>query len=299
MSSQLHGLVAAAHTPFASDGALNLAIVEKQAAHLLANNVTTVFIGGSTGESHSLSLDERLALAKRWTEVARGSALRVVVHVGSNCLNDARTLAAQAQELGAAAISALSPSYFKPSSVDTLIACCAHVAQAAPATPFYYYDIPVLTGVSLSMPEFLQKAKDRLPTLAGLKFTNVDFMSYQQCLSAEGGRFDIPWGVDEMLLSALACGARGAVGSTYNFAAPLYHRLIAAFSRGDLGTARAEQLRSIQLIRTLARRGYMASAKAFMAMQGVEVGPPRLPNVSLSAGQLKELREELQPFQNP
>lgn len=290
----LHGLVAATHTPFTPDGSLNLAIVEKQAAHLLKNGVTTAFIGGSTGESHSLSLDERRTLAQRWSEVVHGTALRVVVHVGSNCLADARALAAQAQQLGAVAISALAPSYFKPRSLDALIACCADIAAAAPETPFYFYDIPVLTGVSFSMPEFLDKAPARIPMLAGIKFTNPDLMAYLQCLQADGGRWDVPWGIDEWMLGALATGARGAVGSSYNFAAPLYHGLIAAFERGDLPAARTAQHRSTQLIALLARHGYMGAAKATMAMLGVDVGPARLPNGSLTTEQTRTLRSELE-----
>src|SRR5262249_26108109 len=144
---KLHGLVAATHTPFRADGQLNLTVVEKQAEHLLRTGVHTVFLGGSTGESHSLTVEERLALARRWSEVVRGSPLRLVVHVGSNCLADGLTLAAQAQSLGAAAIAALAPSYFKPRSLDALVTCCAEIAGAAPALPFYFYDIPVLTGV--------------------------------------------------------------------------------------------------------------------------------------------------------
>jgi N-acetylneuraminate lyase len=291
-SQRLHGLVAATHTPFHADGSLNPGAVEQQAAHLLKNGVTTAFIGGSTGECSSLSLDERLALAQRWSEVARGTALRVVLHVGSNCLADSRTLAAQAQALGAAAISALAPSYFKPRSLDTLIDCCGDIAAAAPETPFYFYDIPVLTGVSLPMPEFLEKAPERIPTLAGLKFTNPDLMAYLQCLRA--GDWDIPWGIDEAMLGALATGARGAVGSGFNFAAPLYHGLIAAFERGDLAAARIAQHRSTQLIAVLARHGYMGAAKATMAMLGVDVGPARLPNTSLNARQSKVLRSELE-----
>ncbi len=185
----------------------------------------TVFIGGTTGESSSLSLSERLALAERWLAAVKGTAMRVVVHVGSNCLDDARTLAAQSEKLGAAAIAALAPSYFKPRSLDVLIACCADIAAAAPVTPFYFYDIPVLTGVSFSMLEFLNQAKDRIPTLAGLKFTNPDLMAFQLCLHADEGRWDLPFGVDEHLLGALAMGAQGAVGSTYNFAAPIFNRL--------------------------------------------------------------------------
>ena len=288
----LHGLVAATHTPFHADGSLNLAAVEAQAAHLLKNGVGFVFIGGSTGESSSLSLDERRALAQRWSEVARGTALRVVVHAGSSCLADARTLAAQAQQLGAVAISALAPSYYKPRSLDSLIACCADIAAAAPETPFYFYDIPVLTGVSFSMPEFLEKAPARIPNLAGIKFTNPDLMAYLQCLRA--GDWDIPWGIDEWMLGALATGARGAVGSSFNFAAPLYHGLIAAFEKGDLAAARDAQHRSTQLIALLARHGYMGAAKATMAMLGVPVGPARLPNTSLDATQAKSLRGELE-----
>ena len=291
---KLHGLIAATHTPFHQDGSLKLAVVETQAGHLLKNGVQSVFIGGTTGESSSLTVVERLALAKRWSEVARGTELKVIVHLGGNCLADARALAAQAQQLGATAISALAPSYFKPRSVEALVACAADIAAAAPETPFYFYDIPEMTGVNLSMPDFLAQAQERIPTLAGLKFTNPDLMAFQQCRRVKGGVFDVPWGCDEFLLAALALGATSAVGSTYNFAAPIYHRLWRAFDAGDLATARDEQFRSVQLVSTLAPRGFMGAAKAVMQMLGVDVGPARLPNGNLDTTQVAELREELE-----
>lgn len=290
-SHLLHGLVAAVHTPFHPDGSLRLQAVEAQAAHLVRNGVGVAFIGGSTGESASLTLQERMDLALRWFEVVRGTSLRVVVHVGGNCLEDARALAAQAGQLGAAAISALAPSYFKPRSVDVLVECCAHIAAAAPATAFYYYDIPALTGIHLSSAEFLQRAPGRIPTLAGLKYTNPDLMTYQQCLRTG---MDVPFGMDEHLLGALALGARGAVGSGFNFAAPIYQRLLAAFARGDIEAARIEQFRGTEVIRVLAARGYMGSAKALMGMLGVEVGPARLPNTTLSAEEARALRGDLE-----
>jgi N-acetylneuraminate lyase len=290
---KLTGLVAAAHTPFHADGSLNLAAVERQAEHLLKNTIAVAFIGGSTGESHSLSLDERRQLAQRWLEVARGTDLQVIVHVGSNCVMDAAALAVHAQQAGAVAIAALAPSYFKPKSVTNLINCCAAIAAAAPETPFYFYDIPVLTGVSLSMPDFLAQGRERIPSLAGIKWTNADLYSYQLCQHVPGG-FDLPWGNDEYLLAALALGAVGAVGSTYGFAAPVYHRLLKAFAAGDLATARKEQFRSCQLVQTLAGYGYMGAAKATMKMLGVDVGPARLPNGNLTPGQIGKLRGELE-----
>ena len=290
----LHGLVAAAYTPFHADGSLNLAVVEKQAEYFSKNKVGAVFIGGTTGECHSLTVEERRALAQRWFAVARGADLKIVVHVGSNCLADARNLASQAEALGTIAVSAMAPSYFKPSNLDVLIACCAEIASAAPATPFYFYDIPSLTGVSFPMPDFLARAPASIPTLAGIKFTNTDLMAYQFVLHTDGGKWDVPFGVDQQLLGALVLGARGAVGSGYNFAAPLYQRLLSSFFAGDLVTARAEQFRGAQLTQILSRYGYMAASKAYMGMLDIPVGPPRLPIAPLSADEAQRLRQELQ-----
>ena len=144
------------------------------------------------------------------------------------------------------------------------------------------------------MPDFLAQAGNRIPTLAGLKFTNPDLMSYQFCLHSEQGRWDLPFGVDEHMLGALAMGARGAVGSGFNFAAPVYHRMLTAFAAGDLAAARMEQFRGVQLIQLLASFGYMGAAKSVMTMLGVDVGPPRLPNVSLTKEQTKALGSQLE-----
>lgn len=290
---RLQGLVAAVHTPMHSDGSLNLDAIDKQAAFMLSQGISWVFVGGSTGESHSLSLDERMALSERWSQVRRGSDLGMVVHVGCNSLADARSLSAHAQKLGADAVSALSPSYFKPRSIELLIDCCQQIAQSAPNLPFYFYDIPVLTGVQFSMPQFLETASRSIPNLVGLKFTNSDLASYLRCLQLQDGRWDVPWGIDEHLLGALATGAQGAVGSSYNFAAPIYHRLMQAFRSGDMHLARAEQLTSVRFIELLASYGYMGAAKATMEYLGVPVGPPRLPNGSLTQAQKQSLYEEI------
>ncbi len=294
MKVKLQGLVAATHTPFHQDGRLNLAIVEKQAEYLHRKGVRTVFVGGSTGEYCSMTLDERLLLAKRWGEVLRGTDLQLVVHVGSNCLSDACTLAKVAHSDGAVAIAALAPSYFKPKSVDVLVHFCKQIAQASEGLPFYFYDIPALTGVRFSMPAFLELGGKEIPNLAGIKYTNPDLMAYQMCLAKGNGAYDLPWGVDETLLAALALGAKGAVGSSYNFAAPLYQRLIHAFERGDMAAAIKEQGRSVAMIHLMAGYGYMAAAKALMGILGVNVGQPRLPNTSIAEGDIQKLRKELE-----
>lgn len=288
-----HELVAATHSPFDADGSLAPQMVPNQARFLSQNGIRTVFITGSTGESHSLTITEKLSLYDAWASAAPTHGLTVVAHVGANCLDDAKTLARRAQQLGFAAISALAPSYYKPSHLDGLIDCCAAIAAAAPETPFYYYDIPVLTGVHLPMETFLKLAPARIPSLAGIKFTNPDLVSYRRSLDAAGTQFDLPWGVDETLLAALATGARGGVGSTYNWAPKLYQNLIAAFHAGDLDTARALQSTSIAMIDAIAASGFLGTAKALMARLGVNTGPARLPLGNPTPAQVDALMTQL------
>ncbi|WP_035604099.1 dihydrodipicolinate synthase family protein [Haloferula sp. BvORR071] len=294
MNSPLHELVVATHSPFHADGSLAPEVVPSQAAFLSANGIRTVFITGSTGEGHSLTCAERLALYEVWSTVGPAEGLQVIAHVGGNCLEDAKILARAAEKLGFAAISALAPSYYKPGSLSGLIDCCAAIAAEAPKTPFYHYDIPSMTGVSFPMEKFLVEAAGQVPTLAGIKFTNPDLVSYRRSLEVAGSRFDLPWGVDEMLLAALATGAKGGVGSTYNWAPKLYLDLIAAFERGDLEEARRLQGISIAMIDAIAKTGFLGTAKALMGRLGVEVGPARLPLGNPTEVEVDSLMERLE-----
>ena len=290
---KLDGLIAAPFVAFRSDGELNLDLIEAQAHSLVASGVKGAFVCGTTGEGVSLSLTERMAVAARWCEVS-GPDLRVLVHVGATALPDCRTLAAHAQKIGAAGVGCFAPFFFKPTNTEDLVGFCAQVANAAPELPFYYYQIPSMTGVHISAMDFLRLGQDRIQNLAGVKFTFENLMDFADCIRMDGGRYDLVFGRDEMLLAALALGARGAIGSTYNFAAPLYCRLIKAFDDGDLVAARQEQARANAMIQLLIRFGGMPAGKAMLRMVGLDCGPMRSPLKSLSPDQEKALRMELE-----
>ena len=161
-----------------ADGSIHLDTIDQQAELLAANGVAGAFVCGSTGEWPSLTLPERMQIAERWMAGAPDT-LRVIVHAGHLCINDCKTLAAHAQQIGAFAIGAVAPCYFKPATLDDLVDFCAEIAAAAPELPFYYYHIPVLTGVTFPMAEFLEAGAERIPTLAGLKFTDEDLMEFR------------------------------------------------------------------------------------------------------------------------
>lgn len=290
---KLTGLTAAPYVALNPDHSLNLEAIESQARSLVASGVSGAFVCGTTGEGVSLTTNERMAVAAQWCKVA-GPGLRVIVHVGHTALGECQALAAHAQKIGAAGISNLAPFFFKPAHLNDLVDFCSAVAAAAPALPYYYYQIPSMTGVSFPAVDFLRAARQRIPNLAGVKFTFENLMDLAQCVRLDDGRFDVVFGRDEMLLSGLAAGAKGAIGSTYNFAAPVYLRIFNAFANGDLLTAQAEQARANAMISILLRFGGMASGKSVMRLIGLDCGPVRLPVRSLSEAQEAELRSELE-----
>ena len=290
---RITGLVAAPFTPFDRDGRVNPDAIEAQARSLLRNDVRGAFICGTTGEGMSLTTAERMLVAERWRKVA-DRTLRIMVHVGHNAIDDSRALAAHAQQIGADAIGCMAPFFFKPARVEELVDFCAQIAAAAPQLPFYYYHIPSMTGVQIPAVDFLKLAAGRIPNLAGIKFTSENLVDYAECLRFNNGQFEILFGRDELLLPSLAVGARGAIGSTYNFAAPIYIRVMNAFEQGALAEAQAEQARANEMIAALIRFGGLPAMKAMMKLIGVDCGAPRLPLRGLTPAKETELRQALE-----
>ena len=292
MQKHLTGLIAAVHTPMNSDGSLNLSVIEKQAESLMANGVNGAFVCGTNGEGLSLTIDERMKIARRWMDVA-DKDLNIIVHVGHNCLYDSKALASHAQEIGADAIAAVGPSFFKPKDAESLADLCAMIASSASELPFYYYHIPGLSGVNISMIEFLREGQNRISNLAGIKFSHTDIMDLAQCLTFEDGKYNVLFGKDEILLSAMVFGAKGAVGSTYNFAAPLYHIIMTAFQAGEIESARIEQNRAVEMVEILIKYGGISAGKAIMKMIGIDCGPVRPPLLNLTNEEYDKMYADL------
>lgn len=290
---KLDGLIAAAHTPMNDDFSVNYEQVPAQAGHLAKLGVRGVFVGGTTGECHSLTTGERQKLFDSWGGVNQDNDLKFVAHVGHNNLPDAQALVQTAREAGADAISAMAPNFFKPADAAALCDWFVEVTKPAPEMPFYFYDIPTMTGVTIDTLEFLGLAREQLPGFVGVKFSNPDDDLLQACLRNNGGTTSILYGIDERFLDGLKMGCQGAVGSTYNFAAPLYRKIKAAFDEGNLDSARENQARSVEMIRRMYECDFIPAAKAVMAIVGVDCGPVRPPLQRLAPEKIDQLRRDL------
>ena len=292
MTLGIKGLIAAPHTPFYTDGSLAPEQVAPQADWLVKSGVVGAFIGGTTGEWCSMTTEERKELFDAWSQVE--AKITKIAHVGHNCQQDAAALAKHAAKHDFAAISAVAPSFLKPNSARAIADYFAPIAAAGDGLPFYIYHIPGLSGVNIPAHEQLEASAKHIPHFAGFKFTDPDLFAFARCMNRYGDEFELMWGVDEMLLGALPYGAISAVGSTYNYAAPMYNNMMAAYQSGDMETARQEAARSVVLIDLLIEYGVMQAGKALMTLRGVECGPTRLPVPPMTEAKRDELFERVQ-----
>ena len=288
---KLAGLIAAPFTPFDERGEVNYAMIEKQAASLIADEVKGAYVCGTTGEGISCSVEERIRIMEAWKRAAQGK-LVLIAHTGALSLKDVEVLSRKAAELGYDAFSVIPTTFFKPGSEAVLVDYCAEVAAFAPELPFYYYHT-MNSGVALWMPRFLELADGRIPNLGGIKFNHHNLYEYQNCLYAAGGKYDIVFGVDEFFAGALALGAKAFIGSTYNYSACLYQKVWRAFDAGDWTTVAVNMRKICRGVDLLNANGGLPAGKAMMMVKGIECGKARLPLRQLSGAERRSIADAM------
>ena len=197
---------------------------------------TGVFICGTTGEGMSMTLKERKVIAKEWVNFQE-EKFKVIVHVGTTSSKQSKVLAKHAQKIGAYGTSTMGPIFLKPNSINPLIDFCAEIAQAAPDIPFFYYHIPLISGINLSMVDYIDEAKLKIPNFSGIKYTHDNFAELIKCIEKDNLKWNILNGFDENLFKVLKLGLFNAVGSTYNYMYPNYLSMIKDFKAGKIEQA--------------------------------------------------------------
>jgi N-acetylneuraminate lyase len=290
---RLKGLIPAVFTPMKSDRSLALEKIAPLTEQLINEKACAFYVCGSTGEGPMLSTNERKLVTEEYIQTVN-ERIPVIVQVGHQSIQEAAELAAHAQKAGASAIAAVPPNYFSIESLEILVDTMLPLAAAAPDLPFYYYHIPRLSGVRFNMADFLEAASKKIPTLKGVKFTDFNLSEFQECLEVGNGQFEIFYGCDEQFMYGLLSGATAAVGSTFNFAAPLYNRIIDAFDSGNLDDARKWQSKSIRMIHLMSQYRPQPAFKAAMQLIGLDCGPNRFPHHTLSNDEKKALQKDLE-----
>lgn len=290
---RLEGMIAATFTPFDENGEVNYSVIDTYAEWIASTAIQGVFVCGTTGEFSSLTVSERKLILEKWITAAKKRFV-VLAHVGSNCQKISVELAAHAAEKGADGIASISPSFFKPATVNNLITFFEPVAKAASHLPFYYYNMPSITGVDLPVKTFLIEGKKRMPNLAGTKFTHNNLMEMGVCLDLNNHEFEVLHGYDEILISGLAMGAQAGVGSTYNYIPKVYDGIFNAMKNNDLETARSLQMKSIRTVEVIIKYGGgVRGGKEIMNLIGIPCGSCRPPLSPLSEDEKVKIKDDL------
>jgi len=280
------------YPPLDKERKLNLAAIEPYAEFLVKNKVNGVFLNGSTGDFVSLSVNERKLIIEEWSRCKPKSFI-MMAHVGDTNINQSKELALHAANYEVDAIASIAPYYYKPANNQDLVNVCKDVAAVTPRLPFYYYHIPQLAGSNFDMVQFLDMASQEIPNFRGLKYTHENLMQFKCCLNFQDSKYDILFGVDEILVCGLALGAKGWVGSTYNQLAPLYHEIINTFNKGEIEKAHQLQYEAMVFVKTLSKYGFHRASKATLGILGLDLGPVRLPQRNLTAAEISSLEADL------
>jgi N-acetylneuraminate lyase len=156
---RLQGFLSAVFSPMFPDGSLNLEMIEPLVENLLNEEVGGFNVCGSTGEGPSLRREERQAVAQAYVQAVAGRK-PVLVQVGHGSLREAGFLAEHAQSIGADAVAAVPPVYYKSISITVLIKCLKEISSTAPRLPLFCYHIPSLTGVEVDVLELLRAGRE-------------------------------------------------------------------------------------------------------------------------------------------
>ena len=284
--AKFKGIVPAIITPMTLGGGLNEAAFREVMEFNIRSGVHGFWIAGGTGESILLSDEENNRLAEIAADQNRGR-VNNIMHVGAPTTARAARMAEYAARAGMEAICCVPP-FFYAFTDDQIVEHYRIVGEAADL-PLFLYNLPRATGVEIT-PELMQKIQDRVPQLAGLKHTSLNFVNVRT-FAAMG--LDCLIGSSKLMLPALTIGAAGCVDGPPCAAPELWVELYDAYLEGDLKRAEAAQARASDFSDALIRHGYHGSVKAMVSERlGIDCGSPRPPGSPITADHKAWLIEE-------
>lgn len=290
-------ILPAVFTPMFEDGSIRYGQIGALYQRCTESGFNGIFLNGTTGECMSLHTEERKKLVEAWVACRKDHNhpdFKIFVHIGSSNVYEAAEMAEHAQAQGADGIAMVPTFYVRPGTLAELIDQCKFVAEAAPEVPFYYYNIPSLTGVNFPLTAFIEAAIREIPTFAGLKNSFNDLVDYQQCLHYTKSNYELYWGTDEVFMMVYAAGNRNYVGSTYNFMSGIYFKMLDAYHAGNFEKLTTLEAEATAIYKILNDYNSLTAGKEIMRHIGIDCGPVRRPLKNLKAAESALFLDRLQ-----
>jgi len=280
-------------TPFTFDGEVDWAGVEKHIDDVINAGADGIVVTGTTGETSTLTDQEKIRLVEVGKSVAGGRA-KIITGGGSNETAHAMQLARQSEKAGADGNMIVTPYYNKPTQAGIL----THFRMIADATdlPVILYDIPGRTGVPIAYETILRAAKH--PNILAVKDAKGDFAQVSRVLN----QTDLMYfsGDDANVLPHLSIGATGLIGVTANITATPYRAMVDAVNAGDIATATASHMQLEPLVRAVMTHVPGTVAVKYILHGLRRIGSPRvrLPLVGPEESEAAQIEAEIDLVEN-
>jgi 4-hydroxy-tetrahydrodipicolinate synthase len=287
MPGRFGRVLTAMATPFSPDGNLDVDGAQRLARHLLDNGTDTLVVAGTTGESPTLTADEKARLWAAVVEVA-GSE-RVMAGTSTYSTAESVELTRLAEKAGAGSLLLVTPYYNKPPQAGLV----AHFSAIAGSTglPCMLYNIPGRTACTIEVPTMV-RLFEGLDNVVAVKDAVGDMAASSRLHRETGGQLEQYSGDDKNLLPLLAVGGVGVVSVAAHLVGPALQELVQACERGDTTAALALELhlRHLELFEGLFATSSPILLKACMNLLGLPAGPLRPPLVDATADQVEFAR---------
>ena len=268
---------------------INFSAIEDLIDFHLANKTDALVLCGSTGESSSMSTDEKLSVLEFCLNKVNGK-IPVIIGAGSNNTNDAISFSKTVASMGASAILSVCPYYNKPSQLGLK----THFESIANSVdiPIILYNVPSRTGVNIAPQTVFELSK--IPNIVAIKECNFSQVAKIKRLC--GDNIDIYSGNDEEVVPMLSLGAVGVISVLANILPLETHNMCENFFENNIVDSRNSQLRYIPLIESLFSESNPVPVKEALNLIGKNVGQCRSPLSHLAPENFSKLRHTLDEY---
>lgn len=283
------GILPAIITPFNSEGNVDFNLLKDVVRFQIEKGIHGFFVCGTVGEGPLMSIEQRKSVAEAVVREAKGK-VPVIVHVGTTNTAESVELAKHAESIGADAVGAVTPYFFKP-DLEGLIMHYRLISEAV-RIPAFVYNIPQQTGFNIT-PEIFRKLC-LMENIHGIKDSSGSLSQIQEIIETAPKNVTVINGADDILLAALLVGVNAEISGVANAAPELLVELYENFIEGNYERALELQRKTNALRRVLYEWSSIPSVKAALELRGVKAGLPRKPLRPLKHEEILRLKDKLQ-----
>ena len=279
-------------TPFTDEG-VNFDEFKKLIEFQISEGVDALIVCGTTGESSTMTLDERKETIKFAKEVSNGR-VPIIAGTGGNCTKSVIEMTKWAESIGVDGALIVTPYYNKTTQKGLI----AHYTEIAKNTtlPIILYSVPSRTGVNITPETCLELSK--IPNIVAIKEASGNISQVAEIKNLCKDELQIYSGNDDQILPILSLGGIGVISVLSNLFPKETHNIVFDFLEGNINKAIDGQIKAIPLIKALFSEVNPIPVKAGLNMVGYNVGIPRLPLIEMSEKGKEKLQKAIEEYKN-